>query len=442
VTSDVTEIAYDAEADYLPDLPVLDDISGRRMRLIGWLMALYLLAVGALQATHYWRISTYIAYAIPFILLMQLRTNRASHIPELWVFAGMIAWVVVSTATSAYKLASLLTAWYLTKIYVMAMFLIILSDSLPKLLVFMRAIVLGATVVVLVGVVVGLPSVIAGGERIGGIADNPNASAAAVLFGSLAGLIILPFSGKLWKIFVWAYLGLALIAVLSTGTRTAVVCMVAVVLAYVLFEYGRHMREHWKVVLPIVLILVLIPYVAIRYFGESPALRRMAELLSELERGRGAASDARLEIYLHGWGVFLAHPLFGIGTGCYRFYGAAAHTHTTFLELLVTNGVPGFLLYVALMGFLWFRLRRLVRIFRHDRRMRNGLNGARAFLVGLGVHGMLATTYQSKYAMFILAVLIGYSARLMHAIREEAYRESYEAGEELAPPPAWAAPVS
>lgn len=441
----MTEMAYGVEADYDQPMPVLEGVLDRKARLVDWLMALYLLTVGVLQATPYWRGSTYIAYAVPVILLIQLRTNRASRIPELWFFLAMMAWIGFTTAIATFRLASAITAWYLIKIYIMAVFLIIVCDSLPKLLLLMRAIVLGGTVVVLVGVVAGLPSVIEGGERIGGIAENPNASAAIVLFTGLAGLMTLPFSGKLWKTYIWALLALSLVALLGTGTRTAIICLAVVSLAYVLFEYGRHMKEHWKVIVPIVAIMILVPYIAIRYFGDSPALRRMGDLIGQLERGRGAAADSRMQIYIHGWHLFLSHPLVGIGAGTYRFYGPGglAHTHTTFLELLVTNGVPGFLLYVGLIAGLWLRLRRLVRIFRHDRKMRNGLNAARAFVVAVVAHGMLSTTYQSKFAIFALAVLIGFSARLLHAVRqEEAYQVSYEESDEPASRPAWALPLS
>ena len=420
----MAELAYDKlPGDDYGVASFLDRFWLDRPDVVAWVYGIFFVVLGALQATGYYRGSTYVAYVVFGLTLLRFNSSSVGRIPEFWLLVALMAWYYVTIVAVPPRLQELAwrSSWYATKIHVMALMVMLVATSFRRGLLFLKCLLIGAAFVAVVGAVYSMPVVAEGGGRVAGVAANPNSSAGVVLFGGLAAIILLPIVGKVWKTFIWVYFALAVVALLGSGTRGAVICLSAAILAYFTFEHARYVKDHWKTIVPILIVLIAIPYAAVTSFGQNPTVERMTELTHRISRGE--PGDDRLVIYSHAWNLFKQHWVLGIGTGTYRYYsGGLSHTHTTFLELLLTKGPVGFLLYYLMVLCLWLRLRKLLKIYRENRYVRGWINGGRAFIVALLLHNLVSLDHENKFAMFILATLVGLTARLSWAVDE------YQAG--------------
>jgi O-antigen ligase len=113
----------------------------------------------------------------------------------------------------------------------------------------------------------------------------------------------------------------------------------------------------------------------------SPAYWQEMATISDLEVG---TADERLELWKIGLRMFIAHPVFGVGAGSYRWtvgefqspeqhakfgrnLGGSKFAHSLFVELLAELGLTGAVVLAALLWRTWMDLRQ-VRRGRTDRR--------------------------------------------------------------------------
>ena len=416
-------IGYEPEVELEPPLALESAFTGRA-GLVDWLIALYILAVGMLQATTYWYYSTYLAYAIAVGFVLLMRLDRGLRIPEFWLYFSLIAWFFVTVLFSDYRTVSAFGARYVTKVYIFAMFVIVRCTSLAKTRLFLKMLILGTGVVAVVGVVTGYSAVTGGGERVLGMTREANAFGYMLLNGLLGGLRLLPLVGKFWRIVVFGYFAMAFLAMLGSGSRGSALAAFAAVMAYFTMEYARNIRANLKVILPVAVLIIALPIITIKLFPNSPLSER---LLAAFQHGGESSAQTRISMYKQAWGLFLSHPVFGVGFGTYYFYsGRYAYTHTAFMELLACTGLLGFILYYALLLSLWRRLTRLMRAYRGHPQMRKWLNGSRAAIIGILANGAFAVSHYDKMATILIAVMAGASARLFWGVQEYERARSLE----------------
>jgi len=388
-----------------------------RAGLLDWSLALYVLAVAALQGTAWWRYSTYIAYGVFVLFFLQFRLGHSERMPELWLFAGLAVWTVITMAFSDYVVQSRGTTWYRSKVYVMGLIFLIRIDSVGKARLCLRMLFLGAAFLTLASAFIGFATTPGSGERAVGIATQANRFGYTLSDGILVGLILLPMVGRLWKSAIMLYFCIAGIALLASGSRSSALAASSGIVAFFVLEHVRNIRANLKIILPVALAIAAVPVIAVTYFPYSPLVVRTMALLG----GDIATVRARMWMYSHAWSVFLDHPLLGIGPGTYYFYtgGKFVYTHTTPMELLAGGGIIMFLLFYITLLVTWLRLGKLVRVLRHERRMRRFINGFRAAIVGLMVHGFFRVMTSGKVPIILFCLMAGLSARLMQALREE-----------------------
>ena len=107
----------------------------------------------------------------------------------------------------------------------------------------------------------------------------------------------------------------------------------------------------------------------VRFMEGKTISNRIYQIIWEFDNYRngmnpeGNSVTQRLEFWKAGWSIFLAHPILGVGTGdvnqAYLDYYTEHHSildkeywlraHNQYLTFLVTLGIPGFLLFMALM---------------------------------------------------------------------------------------------
>lgn len=404
-------------------MPPFQDI-GPRAGLVDWLLALYLVTVAALQATAIYKYSTYLAYivfaAFAVSLFFTASTNRSYgqvlSMPGFWLLVCFIMWGfgVIPFVEDRLRLVALVGARYVTQIHVVALVFIMRCDSFSKFFLYLKAIIVGAFVMALSGAVLGY-SVAAGssGSQLG-LATHENAFGIALYVGLIASLILFPMANRRWKILIWVYFAGAFMSLLISASRGATVAFFLAVLAYFVLEHLRHLKSNLKLVIPAIVVIILVPVVAVKYFPYSPLVLKMTRLFY----GDPEATSGRLEIYEHAWSMFLSNPIKGWGLGTYRAHSQFSYTHTTFLEILVALGVLGFIFYYGFYFYTWIVLSRLKKIYETDNAMRKLLNACRAVLLAVAAYGAFTVVIYQKGTTFIIACMLGMAFRLYRQLKQ------------------------
>lgn len=148
---------------------------------------------------------------------------------------------------------------------------------------------------------------------------------------------------RLWQL----YIPLGVTAILLTGSRGAFLAAL-VALAIVPWTLG-HVRLRVKVAL---YALAVGSLVLASQFVPDATLERIGSTRADIEAGY---FGGRIFIWMAGLEVAREHPLAGVGAGTFATAVAptlqhATSSHQTFLEILVEQGVVGFLLFLAMVG--------------------------------------------------------------------------------------------
>jgi len=247
-----------------------------------------------------------------------------SHIPTLIQLVGLYI-LVVNLVNSPEKVRNILS-------------IIIIASLMLALLTIFRLI---------------SREVVAGRADVSDISgDDPNFLAAYLL--PSAALLTALFSREAQlskKLFLLPVLLIAVIGILATSSRGAVVALVVTLTFGLVLD--RRMRQ---VILPALLVAGVVPF-----FLPSTFLERIESIATLSDRGAG-----RIDIWLVGWRMFCVHPLLGVGLGNFRVaferylfdtIGVAPQLpsvsqapHSIFLGVLSSLGVIGFALFATVVG--------------------------------------------------------------------------------------------
>ena len=296
-----------------------------------WLLALFLLCVASFQATDYWYVSTYVAYTLPvaFILPFLIRPYATVvRIPAFWAMLCFLVWIYLAALVSPHRELAMAHTWYITKVWLIALLAIASCGTYKQLVLYLKAILLGAFVLALSGAVLGYATVQGGGARVEGLAQQANAFGTSLFHGMLAGIILFAYVGRTWKLIIGLYCGAAFMAMLASGSRGAAFATVVALLIYVWLQYCRQPWRKARAVLPAVIVIIAPVLVAVKMFPDSPLVTRFTELIE----GRVGATSGRWDIYRHAWELFLSHPFRGTGMGTFRAYSQYVYTHSTFFD--------------------------------------------------------------------------------------------------------------
>lgn len=217
-------------------------------------------------------------------------------------------------------------------------------------------------------------------EVIGGISvaghvglSTPLVTAMAASLGLSAGRA----RGR-WKVLPIVILPVVALYVTLSGTRSNLVVFVFVVVVGFYYTYKKN-----KGILAVAVVVLLVTGTLLLLYSPPEVKERMFSSWIERETRAGRGGYGRLEIIGAFPSQFRLAPVFGQGTGgwavLYTGFDAYVYPHNMFIEILVENGLVGF---VVLM-FLWYLVLR--RIWRHLRTAAAGtdLFGMAVFGVGL-----------------------------------------------------------
>lgn len=191
--------------------------------------------------------------------------------------------------------------------------------------------------------------------RISVVGANPNESGIVLSLGVIA-LIGYAFNqrgrGFVTRAFIWASFGLLSAAIVSTGSRGALVALVSGILAWgLLFESRRQYSRYTVLMVAVVCIGILFSIV---YLSDTA----MTRWDKTLQRGDTAGRE---KIFSASWQMFLERPLIGWGPVNYgfelgsrvgRLYRGA---HNLYLYVLIETGLAG---AIPFFGALWLCLKK------------------------------------------------------------------------------------
>ena len=133
--------------------------------------------------------------------------------------------------------------------------------------------------------------------------------------------------------------------IFMTGSRKALIASAIITILWYSFcclpQLFRK-KSQWRMLILIVSVLLFVGaiFVFLRIYSGSDMASRMDDLERETTTG------SRSSMYKFGWTLFLRQPLFGLGFQGFKYYHGL-YSHATLVEVPVSGGICGIILYFA-----------------------------------------------------------------------------------------------
>jgi O-antigen ligase len=208
--------------------------------------------------------------------------------------------------------------------------------------------------------------------------QNPNDYAIAILYGCICWYFMLhnPRSSFFVRGLSLLVLPFLLLMLLKTGSRGALLTAFLTFIP-IFWRYSMMVKAAIVLLLPIVAagaLLLLPPEIRSRYltvFSQERVEKAQSMKEQELLASAVGSSEQRLQLLKDAARLTLQNPLFGVGPGMFSVAqndisvergqrrGAWLGTHNTYLQVSSEIGIPGLLLFLAILFHAWKNLRAL-----------------------------------------------------------------------------------
>lgn len=209
---------------------------------------------------------------------------------------------------------------------------------------FYNATIYAAILSILYVTVKELPAIMAGGSRIG---DSASGNVNALAINLCSFFAVLSFEAiYLERKRLFPLLVILSLFILLTGSKKGVVGIFIIIV--ILFA-GKYRLKVWKYILPIIILLLVYELIMNNSYFYAIIGRRVDAFFSALETKQSNNSTGeRLSMYQLGWNYFRSSPWLGNGYGYFAKYSLfSTYSHSNYIELLVSFGLLGFLLYYS-----------------------------------------------------------------------------------------------
>jgi O-antigen ligase len=275
----------------------------------------------------------------------------------------------------------------------------------------------------------------------GGTFGNPNSLAIAMSMGLLFWWFVVqnPKERKVLRIIGIAALAALMVVIVETGSRGALLALLATI-PFLIMQYSLANRLRIGVVLALMFLLgfMLAPGLVIErfalLFGSDQQPTSQAELRVQ-EEAEGSR-ESRMTVLKQSLRITAQHPLMGVGIGMFPVAEsnlAASEgepatwrgTHNTYTQVSSETGIPGLVLFVAVLVMNW----RAMRALRRDARLALHPQGAeiRAAATALWLV-LLNTMAYCFFDHFAYSLTIPIISGLTFALSRGASRELAEIG--------------
>lgn len=207
------------------------------------------------------------------------------------------------------------------------------------------------------------------------------------------------------------------IMLLQTGSRKAILGLFIVVTLFVYFKFREHIKRNVFVALLMLVVAVSAVAGGLYYLKDTSHFYRIQRVIDAFESkdisSAGESERGRLELYAKGLEVAMDNPVIGVGLDNFRRVDSGnvfssdigTYSHSNYIEVLVSTGIIGFVLYYSVYGLLLFRIYKL--------RKRNFSNRDKTSLIMVGsifsmyiLYDFAMVSYYEKVSWLIMALVL------------------------------------
>lgn len=204
--------------------------------------------------------------------------------------------------------------------------------------------------------------IISGGTRIGE-SGSGNVNTIAIYLGMMSMPCLYKIMFEKKKTYLIPYT-LSIAIMLLTGSKKALLLIILSILILTILNNRTKLHRYIPSILIIALVSCIIIYNEYLY---NIIGFRVLEFFNSIglnigEGGDSQSSQLRLLMYALGYKAFLTNPLFGGGWFYFSsFSGLGTYAHNNYIELLVTYGLFGFLLYYSMFFVVLIKIGKIMK---------------------------------------------------------------------------------
>lgn len=242
--------------------------------------------------------------------------------------------------------------------------------------------------------------------RISGTLHNPNAYAHELLMAACIAFFFWPRGTRGKSLAIRSVIiGINLLMVIGivwSASRKALIEYTLFLFFLLLFVFRAKQRRVRIVRMAVMLIVFFYgSYRVQSYVMENTYIGVRFKAIEKEER----VDDIRENIYVIGFRMIGASPIFGVGLGNFETHSGGWNAHSDWLEITSTMGVVGLLIYILFYFVVWKRSNRVIRVVSDQRRVFE-ICVFKAILVSSFAQGFVAPSF---YAPDFMAMVVGLS---------------------------------
>jgi O-antigen ligase len=261
-----------------------------------------------------------------------------------------------------------------------------------------------------VGIKLGFQSEELAGERLQGLASNPNSLGVKSVYSVYAILLSIPVLSirpSIKLVIAILLIAIAIELIIGSASRKSLISLVILLGGYI-FIVNSNKPSGFKADFGLISFLFL--GAVVLYFGQFLLTDTiMAQRFESLEESGGVKGDIRYSMVTFGLELFLDNPIFGVGINNYRAHSPwGMYSHNDYIESLTSTGLIGFILY---QGSVLITLVRSYKLFKISKIQSNRFYFAMIILGTLTIKiiGLGQIIYVQTIGMITLAAFASYS---------------------------------
>ncbi len=412
-----------SEASFIPSSDVGLPSQDSRLPFTSILVGVFVLGAVTVSALEGWN---YLVKALGVLLAAAylISSIRSRLLPsgEMVLYVVWVTW----SLTGVFVARSGVLFWLMwTTVFQMWVLIVVIAGFTNT----RRALSFSLGAFLFGAIIVGAYSVITGEyqeaameeERVSSLAANSNQFGWILFLATvvMAYFWMLPTRRRALKyVLLAAGMGAVAIAIVYSGSRKAILGVVAFYPAWVWWCYRKEMLRRPALALSVLAAVGLVVAGVILFARELPVAARFRETWTSI--GGGAAGEgtmARLWLYQEAWRIFLKYPVVGVGLNHFQVHAVQGlPSHSEYAGVLCDTGLVGAAIYLSIFVVLWRRAGKIIAYSRDAHAVRvAGLVRALLVIVLLMAFGR-ENTYDKAF-WIVLGTLIGYTGAVWHDLR-------------------------
>ena len=350
--------------------------------------------------------SGYSSYAIYFCLGVCAFNLIRKNVIRVNLYSAVLIMLMGVFALSSYfsPASELYKDMYLYRFITSAILVILVLNTISSFkeinVILNSVVVAGTALAIVMYAQYGFSNLADAVERLDNAMGNQNQIGLYCAFGIIFAFYLLLSNLHTWRVFY--YIGCIIIstpAVMFTASRKAIIVIAAALL--VLFVFYFNSKNVIKKLFAFLFVLLIIYFIIDRVPAFSVIRERFVQMF-ELFAGKDTdniGDENRVNFLNVSMEYFFKAPVFGNGF-CYSYHLFGTYTHNNFTELLLNNGLVGFILHYIP------KIRVLFDGFKLLKKNRKIATLILVIAVSLFVSDIGVITYYNRFLMIVLALAV------------------------------------